>query len=109
MAASILSSIILFLVFFILSFFVDGKAFAGHMEHRELSGAKVTMAMRRNLQGNGPASKGAVHHSESTKGGSKNTKKEPSKTNLDQAKPQGQSNKTELCTIYARCKRIPLA
>ncbi|KAL0799027.1 hypothetical protein Bca101_054202 [Brassica carinata] len=82
--ASILSSIIFFLLFIIFSHFVDA-----HMEHRKLSGSKETMAMRRNLEGKGHGnSKIATPGSKSRQSGQKNTQDKPSKIQPDQATPQ---------------------
>ncbi|CAN7034589.1 unnamed protein product [Brassica rapa subsp. trilocularis] len=86
MTGSILSSIIFFLLFIGLSHFVDA-----HMEHRKLSGAKDTISMRRNLEGNG-GSKIKASPSWSRRSGQKNTQHEPSKTHPDQATHQGRGN-----------------
>ncbi|KAG2318756.1 hypothetical protein Bca52824_011969 [Brassica carinata] len=109
MAGSILSSIIFFLLFIVLSHFVDA-----HREHRKLCGAKETMSMRRNLEGKW-GSKIKASPSSSYRSGQKNTQHEPSKTHPDQATHQGQTayiSSTELqrqptqrkCTS-GRCKR----
>ncbi|KAG7598138.1 hypothetical protein ISN44_As06g024320 [Arabidopsis suecica] len=90
MAASIVSSIIFFLLFIILSQFVDGNVFADQMEHRKLGGAKKTMTMRRNLEENGrQGSKIATPPSTSRHSGQKNIQKEPSNTRPDKARAQG--------------------
>ncbi|EOA35935.1 hypothetical protein CARUB_v10021193mg [Capsella rubella] len=53
MAASLVSSIIFFLLCTILSLLVDGNVFAAQIEHPNL---EETMTMRRNLEGNGARS-----------------------------------------------------
>ncbi|XP_024008845.1 uncharacterized protein LOC112084120 [Eutrema salsugineum] len=123
MAASILSSIIFFLVFILLSLFVDGKAIASHMEQRKLSGSNEIIAMRRNLAGN-EGSKITAPPSRSQHSGQKNTQNEPSKTHPDHATPRkyltykslcnpklpgrsciGAAKRShQPCTIYNRCK-----
>ncbi|CAH2033781.1 unnamed protein product [Thlaspi arvense] len=111
MAASILSSIVFFLLFVIFSLLTDEKAFAAHMEHRKLSVSQEIMTTRRNLQGNGGAKIGA-HPSKSDKAGSK-TQDEPSKTHPDQAKPQENENITPrtymTCTSWDNCTYTPIS
>ncbi|XP_018447911.2 uncharacterized protein LOC108819388 isoform X2 [Raphanus sativus] len=107
MAGSILSSIIFFLLFIVLSHFVEA-----HMEHRKLSGAKETMSARRNLEGNG-GSKIRAPPSFSPHSGQKNTHNEPSKTHPNQARHQVRTisyaalNRTTTleCRIYENCIR----
>ncbi|CAL9216125.1 unnamed protein product [Arabidopsis halleri] len=125
MAASIVSSIILFLLFIILSLFVDGHVFAAQMEHRKLGGAKETMTLRkRNLEENGgKGSKIRTPPSMSRHSGMKNNQDKPTETHPAQArtktvrqnnfisydalkKPVGASN---ACNMYQKCKRESLA
>lgn len=54
-----------------------------------VGGAKETISMRRNLEGNG-GSKIKASPSSSYRSGQKNTQHEPSKTHPDQATHQGQ-------------------
>ncbi|KAG7647410.1 hypothetical protein ISN45_At01g024520 [Arabidopsis thaliana x Arabidopsis arenosa] len=91
MAVSIVSSIIFFLLFIILSQYVDGNGFAAQMEHGKLGGVKKTMTMRRNLEENGQGSKIATPRSTSRRSEQKNIEKEPSKIRPDQATAHGKS------------------
>ncbi|CAF2255054.1 hypothetical protein BRARA_H02183 [Brassica rapa] len=109
MAASILSSIIFFLLFIIPSLFVDA-----HMEHRKLSGTKETMTMRRNLEGSGHAnSKIATPGSTSRHSGQKNIQHKPSKTRPDQLKSrisyEALKRPQVPCTSRYRCHRSSTA
>ncbi|KAF3570636.1 hypothetical protein F2Q69_00061268 [Brassica cretica] len=100
MAASVLSSIIFFLLFIMPSLFVDA-----HMEHRKLSGTKETMTMRRNLEGSGHAnSKIATPGSTSRHSGQKNIQHKPSKTRPDQLQSRisyGGTDTTK-CSYYTK-------
>ncbi|CAN6903508.1 unnamed protein product [Brassica oleracea] len=100
--ASILSTIIFVLLFIIFSLFVDA-----HMEHLKLSGAKETMTMRRNLEGNS-GSKITASPSRSHQSGQKNTQNEPSKTQPDQASAiiTGYVTPDYVCTSDNKCKQL---
>jgi len=105
MAVSIVSSIIFFLLFIILSQYVDGNGFAAQMEHRKLGGPKKTMTMRRNLEENGrQGSKIATPGSTSRHSGQKNIEKEPSKTIYGHQLRPDQIKRGSPCKIYTRCK-----
>ncbi|CAN6896663.1 unnamed protein product [Brassica oleracea var. botrytis] len=105
MTASILSSIIVLLLFIIPSLFVDA-----HVEHRKLSGTKETMTMRRNLEGSGHVnSKIATPGSTSRHSGQKNIQHKPSKTRPDQLKSRisyGALKRSQVpCTSRYPCHR----
>ncbi|EOA36315.1 hypothetical protein CARUB_v10010623mg [Capsella rubella] len=128
MAVSLVSSIILFLLFIILSLFVDNGVFAAQMKHRKLGGAaKETMAIRRNLEGNGNGgSKIGTPHSFSQPDGQKVNQNKPSETRPNQATAQRKNYiaydalkrkavsypsapKSTACPVYKRCNRSRLA
>ncbi|XP_006303408.2 uncharacterized protein LOC17900049 [Capsella rubella] len=119
MAGSLVSSIILFLLFIILLLFVDGNVFAARMEHRKLGGEKEKMTIRRNLEGGQQGSKIGAHGSTSHPDGGK-TANVPEQRKPNQATAQRHSlrysdikrNPTlgyptihPKCTMYTRCKR----